>query len=744
MALVALAVALTCPLAHGQENLDFEEGVPGGAPIGWMVPEAVHAAGYEATLTDASPASGVMAAELRYVGEGDPEGFGNLMQTVDAAPWRGHRVGISAKIRVKGGRGQLWMRVDLPDGEMGFFDNSNDRPVTSDDWTELKIVGVVDEDAEDINFGLLYIGDGRAWIDGLQIEDLGLVGETETAAVSARGMENLVALARLAGIVECFHPTDQARATDWTRLVADAALTSEAALDAEALAAALQAAFAPIAPTVQVWAGPPEEAPPAELPDARRAMWVEHLGIGSSWQGVGLPSNIYESEVRNGRTVQAEDRLAATTVALGGGVSARIPLVLPADRSGSLPRLEAPPPLVERPDWWVPEVSDRSVRLAATMRTWNVFQHFYPYWDVVDADWPAALREGLAGAAEAPDAETFHWVLSQMVARARDGHGAVHTGGASHQLPVELAWVEGEVVVLRTLSEASALAPGDVLLEIDGAPIDAALAEALSGISAAGDGWLYFRAMNELAERDSSAPVELRVRRFGEGEELVVQATPLTVKAAAEVLETELGPVDGAEVGDGIYYFDLDGADMEELEPFLKTLADARGVIFDLRGYPGSAGSQLLGYLSDDWLRSAIWKSPIYTLPDQEAVTWDLSGRWRLRPRRPRLTENVVFITDGRAISYAESCLGIIEHYELGEIVGAPSAGTNGNINLFQPLPGVNVVWTGMRVVKHDGSEHHGVGVLPTVPVEPTLAGVAQGRDELLERALEVAEAAAE
>jgi C-terminal processing protease CtpA/Prc len=43
-----------------------------------------------------------------------------------------------------------------------------------------------------------------------------------------------------------------------------------------------------------------------------------------------------------------------------------------------------------------------------------------------------------------------------------------------------------------------------------------------------------------------------------------------------------------------------------------------------------------------------------------------------------------------------------------------------------------------MRVLKHDGSRHHGVGILPTVPVERTRAAVAAGRDELLEKAIEV------
>jgi hypothetical protein len=38
---------------------------------------------------------------------------------------------------------------------------------------------------------------------------------------------------------------------------------------------------------------------------------------------------------------------------------------------------------------------DLSVRLAAVVKAWNVFQHFYPYLDLVDADWDQVLRDSL-------------------------------------------------------------------------------------------------------------------------------------------------------------------------------------------------------------------------------------------------------------------------------------------------------------------------------------------------------------
>ena len=123
--------------------------------------------------------------------------------------------------------------------------------------------------------------------------------------------------------------------------------------------------------------------------------------------------------------------------------------------------------------------------------------------------------------------------------------------------------------------------------------------------------------------------------------------------------------------------------------------------------------------------------------PDREDIVgYDASGRWTLPPEEPQITGDVAFLTGPGAISYAESIMGIVEHYDLGTIVGQPTAGTNGNINPFELPGGYKVWWTGMRVRKHDGSQHHLVGIRPDVRATRTIEGVGAGQDEVLRTAL--------
>jgi C-terminal processing protease CtpA/Prc len=127
------------------------------------------------------------------------------------------------------------------------------------------------------------------------------------------------------------------------------------------------------------------------------------------------------------------------------------------------------------------------------------------------------------------------------------------------------------------------------------------------------------------------------------------------------------------------------------------------------------------------------------TGPFGRSAGW-LSMGWDLRPAAPHVGGRRVFLTDARAISYAESVMGYVADRKLGTIVGGATAGTNGNVATFDVPGGFRISFTAMRVTGHDGQKpHHLVGIRPDVPVEPTIAGLRAGRDELLERALELA-----
>jgi C-terminal processing protease CtpA/Prc len=184
-------------------------------------------------------------------------------------------------------------------------------------------------------------------------------------------------------------------------------------------------------------------------------------------------------------------------------------------------------------------------------------------------------------------------------------------------------------------------------------------------------------------------------------------------------------------------YVDLDRATEADFTAAITKLTEAKGIVFDMRGYPSQPGISSLAHLTDTAIRSAKWNVGSASMPDRLDTVYHESG-WPVQPQKPYFSARRVFLIDGRAISYAETVMGIVEAFKLGEIVGGPTAGTNGNVNPFKLPGGYTVSWTGMKVLKHDGSQHHGVGIQPTVPVSRTRKGVAEGKDEILAKGLEV------
>jgi hypothetical protein len=274
------------------------------------------------------------------------------------------------------------------------------------------------------------------------------------------------------------------------------------------------------------------------------------------------------------------------------------------------------------------------------------------------------------------------------------------------------------------------LLPGDVVQTIGGRPAVDRMRELETYISGSPQ-WRRYRALESLSEGPRGVPVEVTVGRGGETRGLRL---PRDVHAE---LPERTGP-HLRQLEGGFWYVNLDQVPWEQIVPRLNEIAAAPGVVFDLRGYPKDNHAVIQHLLraddqSKEWMQVAR-----IVRPDQERlVGWEKRG-WGLTQQTPRIQGRVAFITGPQAISYAESFMSFIEHYKLGEIVGQPTAGTNGNINKFPVPGGFEVVFTGMKVLKHDGSQLFHVGIRPTVPVEPTIAGVRSGRDEALEAALRV------
>lgn len=733
-----------------EQRLDLlPPGEAGAAPSDWAVPVE----GWDASWANEAD---TLVVRLRPRGDAQ-SAFGNVMRSIDATPFRGRKVTLEAKVRVESpaGRAQMWLRVDRAEQQMGGFDNMGDRPIRPGPWTSASIEIDVDADAEHLALGVMSFGGASVLVTGVTLTtgaEFRVQAPSASDPLSERAIENLVAGARALALVRFFHPSDEALAVkSWDHVaVALMAETEPARTDSE-LASALRSVLTPIAPGAVFRTGDKGEEPidvPIPENTAEFRHW-RHNGAGTIAERAD--GGVYSSSVVKTSGDNADDAMLAARVIvenLGAGVWCALPRLVPADAGGTLPRVGLPNPWTDAGALERLTSANRATRLAAVATLWGVMEHFYPYFDVppydgTAMDWDAALRDALISVATNTDDTDTEQTLQRMVARLYDGHGSVLGPGRRYggMLPFALAWAGDDLVVSGKADQApQAVSIGDAIVSINGRPIAEWVREASVEVSGATRGWVRHvvasrLSMSPFEAPDSPDPCGVEFRK----PDGAVYATTVPSVRAQRIDEPVFAkPGIGAELAPGIRYFDLNAAEAPALSAIMPLLTKADGIVFDMRGYPGGAAHQLMRHLIDGPATSAQWNVPIVTLPHGKGWEWNTGGRWQLKPAKPRLSAKVAFITDGRAISYAESIMGIVEAYKLGEIVGSTTAGTNGNVNPFKLPGGYTISWTGMKVLKHDGSRHHGVGIVPTVPVEPTAAGIAAGRDEVLERAVEV------
>lgn len=415
-------------------------------------------------------------------------------------------------------------------------------------------------------------------------------------------------------------------------------------------------------------------------------------------------------------------------ISLGDGLRARVPLALYSNNGHTLGDDGVGRGASDGPATSTSGGLDVVIGIADVVVVWNVLQHFWPYWDVVSVDWNAELDVALADAADDRTVSDHVATIQRLLVTAPDDHARTTCGTdrESESTPFTVEVIEDRIVV--TATAAAELAPGDVVTSIDHRPAMAHL-HADEALISGSQQWRRHQASVRFGKGRTGSRVTLGVLRNGKPLEVTVvrNTTPAVFSHT---------PID--RLDDGVYYVDLSRASKAEIGAIWDSLARAPGVVFDMRQRP-TANTEVLSHLltrpddSNAWLAVPRVIRPDHT--PRSISSWQTEG-WKLPALEPHIAGRVAFLSGPDVASYGESLMSFVEHYHLGAIVGTTTAGTNGNVAEITAPSGCTTRFSGLRVTKHDGSRHHLVGIQPTIAASRTIAGVAAGRDEVLERGL--------
>src|SRR5690606_28563303 len=129
--------------------------------------------------------------------------------------------------------------------------------------------------------------------------------------------------------------------------------------------------------------------------------------------------------------------------------------------------------------------------------------------------------------------------------------------------------------------------------------------------------------------------------------------------------------------------------------------------------------------------------TPKILYPDYQKITYHANTETYYPDKYKHIKGKAIFLTDVSAMSASESLLGIIKDYKLGTIIGTPTAGANGTVNIAYLPGGLTIYYSGELVTNCNGSKHHLLGIIPDIYATQSPTSIKQRRDAVLEKALE-------
>lgn len=459
----------------------------------------------------------------------------------------------------------------------------------------------------------------------------------------------------------------------------------------------------------------------------------------SAWKGIGTLGITYRWRTLGGLADPLADVIPAD-------IRAEDPGCL-ITSSRDVPPL--PEPYVDGPDlraWFVPlngfeQGQDPAVTIggarAALVSFRGALGRFFPPYPTQNLD--ARLAETLAAIDDAPmlDRPTLWSILRRFANALDDGHAFTFDPQTTPvgYFVVALEDIDGEAVVRR--SATPGVSPGDTIISIDGTPAAEWFANEIATTSAASDGYRFLVAARRFIALDG--PIDIGLRD-PDGVETVVAVQPqpanvYTAFGSAPSLRASgyLGNL-GAPT---VYYLNMARevtTDLAQVNAALTEAQGASGLVIDMRGYPGVNHYEVARRLIPFVFQSPQFHVPIWDGPFSSSVSF---AQYPLEPLMdPSFDGPMVLLVGHNTVSAAENFSTMLVDAGVVTVVGRNSAATNGNITGVQLPCGFEMSFTGMEVLHADGTDFHGIGIVPDVPVDLSAADFRDGIDPELEAAI--------
>jgi C-terminal processing protease CtpA/Prc len=702
-------------------NLGFEL-IDNGLPTGWIK--------WDQSGTYLFKADAEKRTEGKYSAciESNTENnsFGSLSINLPGN-YSGKQITLSGFIKtedVSQGYAGLWMRIDPQIA----FDNMHDRGVKgTNDWTKVEIKLKLKPSAtKRIVIGALLVGKGKMWIDDLKVDIDGTdissadlyVSEKfpadndhefdngsgfELAAPTSVQIKNLYHLGLIWGYLKYYHPEVAKGKYNW-----DYELFRILPLIVHADEAQCDGLFIKWIDTLGKFNSLPVETFKKEdvklYPDLK---WIDSSGFSFELR----------KQLINVRYARRENDNYYVRINEGVG-----------NANFSAEK-----------DYDNIVFPDDGYRLLALYRYWNIVQYYFPYKNLIDEKWGSVLQEFIPKVLQANNEQEYVKTIIELFTRVNDSHAVLRTNKYSDKIfgnkygPVEIKFIEDVPVITKIYPAAnipdSALVLGDEIWTIDGIRINKVIDSRRKFVSGSNEPTRLRNIARNLLRTDKDS-ITLGIARGYE-----VKKITLPTYAYNEIRINDQDTCFKM-LNDSIAYLNNGSVKIKYLTEIWDRLKDTKGLIIDIRNYP----SDFVIYDLADYL---VPRATPFVRFTHASITdpglFEMDSPFTVGKRNKDYYKGkVIIIVNEITQSSAEFHAMAYKVAPNAKIIGSTTAGADGNVTEINLPGGISTMITGIGVYYPDGGETQRVGIVPDIVVKPTINGIRSGKDELLEKAIEL------
>ncbi len=390
--------------------------------------------------------------------------------------------------------------------------------------------------------------------------------------------------------------------------------------------------------------------------------------------------------------------------------------------------------LKNEPEYQNLDWSNPDMRLMIAFKYWNIVEYFFPYKYQTDQPWDEVLLSSIPQLQAASTEKEFHRALQKMVVRIDDAHGGFITSKSNYYYPnVKTQFIDGKLVVRGfyndSLEQQSSIRKGNIILKVDNVPVQSMIKDSMELVWGSNPASKYRNLSYDIIR--SKNPTTKKVTYQSNGE---VAQTEISLYSIQEILPKE---VDKWKLLKGnIGYVNMGKLERKDVEEMMESFKDTKAIVFDIRNYPKGTLYHVASYLIPE--RRDFFK---VTQPD---LNYPGKFKWREGTQcgsfknKENYLGKVVLLVNGITQSHAEFTTMALQAADNVITVGSQTAGADGNVSTLELGGGIKTSISGIGIFYPDGTETQRKGVKVDVEVHPTIQGLQEGRDEVLEKALEL------